>query len=333
MQENGTNSNMRNGQVQTNNPGSILDAIHEKASNIEQATNSQTIKNGLDNMIKVAAKRERKLRESTLTIKHSETLDHGTIIDIIETKWVIGEKQLPITFWQDKENTYAQLHDKETKDKLLNKFKDPSWIANENDKLLKAAINNINGQIHYTRKQVKIEISNVRGNVKADLIKTTLDELMKDTAIIVGFKEGKPHNITKARSIYFRVDAEGVRKLLGTMDGAIPYLNRATSTRIKLFTKINVKPWQCKDCQTFGQHQCSGKTCNQCGIKGHETKECKSKTKHCNNCKRKGHRTKDVHCPIYMAEILKEIKKADLPLEYLENKELRQQLINSLQYR
>lgn len=317
----------------TANTGTILDVIHEKTANIEQATNAQLVKKGLALQIRAQANRERKLRESTITISHKDNLNHSEVIDIMESKWIEASKQLPVTFWQDKETSYCQFNDKATKEQFLDEARALSWPANEIEKKVRNNIIGLENRsiANYTRKPVKIELANVRANVKAELIKETLEIMTSASTLIEQFKEGKPHAVTKARSIYFRTNQQGVRKLFKEMDGAIPYNNKATNTRIKLFAKINSKPWQCRDCLIFGQHQCTGKVCNQCGLKGHETRDCKSKTKNCNNCKRRGHKAKDTHCNTYLNEVIKELRKMDIPIEYYEDKELTNQLINSLQ--
>lgn len=144
-------------------------------------------------------------------------------------------------------------------------------------------------------------------------------------------REGKPQQVTKSRSIFFKTNAASTKTLLVGLDGMLPYSNQATQTRTKLYLRINVKPWQCRDCYKIGQHQCTGKKCAQCGTTGHSGKECKSKTKFCDICKRKGHRAKDAHCPTYLNEVAKEIRKIDIPLEFYEDKELRIMLTRHLQ--
>lgn len=343
----GRNSNQTgNGGNNNNNlnTGTILDIIREKTANIEQITHQQAYKRGLDESLKSIAKRERNVREATITIKQGDQLKHDDVIQIIEAKWLEKHnEQIAITFWQDKESTYCQFSDQKAKDKFLDEAKELSWPGTPKEAKLRESIkgflNNNNGGytgntmgLHFTRKLVKMEISQVRPNIKMDKLREILDKLVNtDGAIISGIKEGKPHNLTKNRSIYFLTNARGVHQLLGTLDGAIPYSNKETNTRAKLFVKVNAKPWQCRECLTFGHHQCQGKVCNQCGMKGHETKDCKTKTKYCNNCRKRGHKAKDNFCPTYLTEIIKELRKMDIPMEYIEDKKLRTQLINNLQ--
>lgn len=326
------NNNNGNKANQHQSGGTILDIIHEKTANIEQATNSAERIRNLSNQIHNLSKRERKLRDATITIKQNEHLKHDTITEIIEKRWIEERDQVPVTYWQDREQSYCQFLDKELKLEFLKDLQDITWAKIPLETTFKdSIINGLNlyGQ-HYVRKPVKIEIANVRSNIKADVLQKILETITTDKTVITQFKEGKPHNVTKSRSIFFRTNAEGIDQLLNIYDGAIPYVNKSTNTRVKLIIKINAKPWQCKDCLAFGQHQCQGKICNQCGLRGHETKDCKQKTKNCNNCKKRGHKAKDTHCPIYVNEVVKELRKMDIPLDYLEDSNKRAQLLNYL---
>lgn len=101
--------------------------------------------------------------------------------------------------------------------------------------------------------------------------------------------------------------------------------------KANLRLKIDVKPFQCKDCFQFGyRHQCLGKTCLQCGAKQHSGKECKSSTRFCSNCKLRGHRAKDLHCPKYIYEVGKEIMRIDLPPVFFKDNDMRITLIKHL---
>lgn len=314
---------------QNNNTGSILDQIFEKAANIEHATNKNTIKDGIQEILKTYAKKERGLREATITIKHnSPSIEHESTVEAIE-KWIESMEQLPPTFWQDKENTYCQFDSNFTKKSFLD---DISRNSDFNE--LKKNINPANNEgQHYNRKKVKIEAPNVRGNIKIERIKEIINLASVIDDPISEIREGKAHANNRARSILFNTKARNVLQLFSTLGGSIPYTNKATNTRTRIYLKINVKPWQCKDCFMFGKHQCEGKKCLQCGDKGHTTKDCKSKTKTCTNCNKKGHKAKDVHCPIYIQEIGKELRKVDIPLEFYETKTLRETLFNYLLYK
>lgn len=306
----------------------ILDLINEKATNIEIISTAQSIKTSLNEAIKQLGKKESQLRESTITISHSEQLPPNKIMEIIESNWVEKLQQLPVTYWQDKSKFYVQFISSVTKMDFLNTVNEVS-----NFFVIKNAIDPLNEEgYHISRKPVKLEINQVRGNIHAKKINDILQGLNTSKVKISDIREGKPHAITKSRSLMFTANSEGLKVLLDQLEGAIQYNNLATNTRAKLYFKINCKPYQCRDCFAIGRHDnCPGKICGQCGQKDHAMKDCKQKTRYCNNCHKKGHKTKDIHCPIYINEIIKELRRMDIPTEYMENKELRQTLIKQLQ--
>lgn len=315
--------------------GNILDIIREKASNIEQVVQQKSFKESIDDAIKMIAKREKITRESTITIRQDEHLRHEDIISIIEEKWTNANGSDNLTFWQDKEASYCQFTDKVTKTKFLAETLEGSWPKNDKEAKFRQNIRGLldSNQPNYSRKPARLEISMVKASIKTDSLKIILEKQFQGITSIAGFREGKPHSMNKSRSIFFQMNAKGIEYLYDHMDGVISYVNKPTNIRAKLFPKINAKPWQCRECLAFGQHQCQGKTCNQCGNKGHETKECSQKTKYCNNCRKKGHKAKDTHCPIYISETIKELRKMDIPIKFLDSKKPRAVLINNLQIR
>lgn len=309
-----------------NSNGSILDIILEKSSNIEQSSNRDSIRTALEEAIKVHAKREKVLRQSTITLKSDDHFKVAEASELIEKKWTEESKQAPATYWADKEFIYVQFISPTVK----NQFLDFAISALDNDFKERIQRPSKSGE-HIQRRPIRVEIANVRANIKTDKVLAILNSILKDkTHKLDNMREGKP-NLQKNRSILFSINAEAFKTLFGLLDGALPYVNTATGTKTRLFMKVNCRPWTCRDCFTIGNHQCEGKLCAQCGTKGHLTKECKQKTKFCSNCKKRGHRAKDTHCPTYLNEIGKEIRKMDFPIEYFEEKESRFGLIKHLQ--
>lgn len=309
----------------TNN-GSILDMILEKCANTEQSVHLETVRKGLHDAIRTHAKREKALRESTITIKSDEAMQLQQISEIIEKEWSVGKKQAPATYWADKSAAYVQFISKEVKNSFLD-FATTALNSNLKEYIAKP---NQEGE-HITRRPIRIVMTNVRANIKLTRIMEILRNILSSNdQEFEELREGKP-NATQARNIMFQINGEAFKVLFGMLDGALPYTNAESNTKIRLFMKVNCRPWTCRECYAIGNHQCEGRVCGQCGLAGHATKDCKQKTKFCRNCKRRGHRSKDVHCPVYLNEIAKEIRKVAIPIEYFEDKELRFNLAKHIQ--
>lgn len=310
-----------------NTNGSILDLILEKTSNIEQTTNSINIKGTLNELIRVHAKRERNIRESAISIKPTENFEFKEISKKIEDEWVDKQNQAPVTFWKDNDFVYAQFTTKNMKNSFLD-YTAINWPSDLKERISKP---DENGH-HMKRKGIRVIINNVRGNIQAEKVRTILISILSNSqGEIFDFREGKTHQVSLSRSIMFKTNSEGFKILFGQLDGGLPYSNSLTGTKTRLFMRINLKPFVCRECFTVGIHQCQGQICGQCSGKGHQTKDCKQKTKFCGNCKKNGHRPKDTHCPYYLGEIAKEIRKVDIPLEHFEDANLRFSLTKNVQ--
>lgn len=76
-----------------------LDVLLEKITNVENITNTGFIHKVLNEAIKINGKRERQVRESTITFNiNGNGLDKDSIIEQIETKWIIENKKPAATF-------------------------------------------------------------------------------------------------------------------------------------------------------------------------------------------------------------------------------------------
>jgi len=309
----------------TSGSGSVLDAMMERIVNIDRSIVNRDIHVTLSEAIEASASKERTLRHSTITILMTETIDHDAIVKAIEERWTRDTKQLPATYWQDAKQTFCQFATIEAKEAFL-KFSanDPRYLINE--LLLRP---NRDGT-HYQRKPVKLEITNVRASIDAKQLSESLQSLALTEGDISELREGKPHAATKARSLMLTTNSNGFRRIFENLEGAIPYVNLSNGTKARLAIRINCRPWLCKECFRIGKHQCDGKLCAQCGSKDHITRDCKSNTRNCSNCKKHGHRARDIECPTYVRELIKEIRKCDIPLEYYETQERRLVLIKAL---
>lgn len=305
----------------------LLDIIAERTANTEHYTNNAQVKTSLNETLRVMAKREKLLRESTIMFKLSNDMTPAKVSELIETVYCTKTSKPSASYWQDKEFAYAQFISQQEKECFLDWVQLNSITSQYRDAIQPP---NDNGE-HMIRKPIRIMINNVRRNIKEELIEQSLKRILGDNESIQNFRTGKPNAITGARSVMFNINAEGFKKLFDNLEGSIPYVNTENNTKTKLYLKVNCKPWACKECFSFGIHQCDGKTCAKCGTQGHITKDCKSKTKYCRNCKNKGHRARDAHCTVYLAEVAKELRKICIPIEYFEDRELRFNLIKHLQ--
>lgn len=312
----------------------ILDAIMEKAINIESTTNAGSTRQIIKDSLKQIALKERAQRESTITFRTSKEMTSAEITEIIEQEWVARREQAPVTHWADKEHAYAQFINQAVKQvfvesALRQKEKDGKLYH-----LVKLAKGPDDSGYHYQRKEIRIEITGARPTIIPSIIEQSLNRIARrDGTVISPIREGKLHGPAgrQTRSLMFKVNSGGFNVIYDKLGGIIPYTRLETTTKIRLYPRINARPWSCRDCFYVGpNHQCNGKTCAQCGAKGHLTKECKSTTRYCTNCKKRGHRAKDLHCPMYLREVIKEIQKMDIPLEFLEEEEKRSQLVKAL---
>lgn len=316
------------------NANTILDTIKEQTTNIEACTNHQHALRTIREDLKEIASKERATREATITFKLEEGTNPNHIMETIEKEWVERRDLPAVTYWSDKEHTFAQFLNGPTKQV----FVEHALRQKEKDgplyKIIKMASKPNDSGYHFQRKEIKIEITGARQTILPAIIDQTLRKIKsKDGTVITPIREGKPYGPAgrKVRSLMFKVNEGGFDVIFNQLGGNIPYTKLDTSTKIRLFPRINVRPWSCRDCFHVGpNHECKGKICAQCGSKDHITKDCKSNIRFCTNCKKRGHRAKDLHCTLYLREVVKEIKRMDIPLEFLEEEEKRCQLARSL---
>lgn len=327
---------MANNDSNTEETGSILDTIREQTTNIESYTNKLSLEMTISEELKKVATKERTLRESTISIKSTPALDMNNLNKLLEKEWTMEHNKPPPIYWQDKTYTYVQFIDQENKREFLERVKDSRG---------EAGIGALKGLItpttadgnNFIRKEIKMEITNVREKIKIEkinaLLKNSSDRDMFFSEIRTGKLFGSEGR--KQRSLMFRTNSFGFQLLFNKWGGAIPYSAPDENISLKLWPRINVRPWSCRECYYIGPNhqQCPGKSCAQCGGANHLTKTCRSKTRYCTNCRRKGHKAKDSHCPIYIKEIVKEIKRIDIPLEFLEDDTKRFDLARSLIYK
>jgi len=305
----------------------ILDQIAEQAANIERETNYRTIRQQLKEIIKQQARQENETRNKTITFLLDKGVNVEEITDRIQA-YVAMSQSGPVTIRNSKDYVFVQMARGRDKEALMNFIK----LSPPTDKLkisLKAP--NRDGQ-YYERLPIKLEINNVPDEIKLDKIKALIESLINDEngAKLVLAKDGKINPKTKKRDISLKVNGAAFKEICGTMNAVLPYNDGKNKSN--LFVKINCRPYQCNSCYTIGYHpKCLGKHCARCGSGDHEAKNCNKRTRFCRNCNKTGHRAKDPHCPRYLAEIAKEIRKFDFPIEYLEDSDNALQLAKLIQ--
>ena len=132
------------------------------------------------------------------------------------------------------------------------------------------------------------------------------------------------------RTISLKVNSQAFWDIFVTSNGIVPFQDG--KIRTNLFFRVNCRPWQCRDCFFIRHHPtCSGKACAKCGNNDHQSNNCPKKTRFCRTCNRPGHSARDSHCPKYLNEVAKEIRKHDLPLEFFEDSDRVNQLVEQIQ--
>jgi len=306
---------------------SILDIILEKTSNIERASNDTSIKQASKVAIKEQARFEGEYRAKMLTFLLDKGFTREQILDKVGA-FVKMAMTGPIMTRASKEELYVQMSKAIDKVALLDYIK----MSPEDDTLKKTLKPPVSPGIYYQRLPVKLEANNVPPRVKIDKVKQIIDTIIDKSngAKVISIKDGKPHKTTQVRTISLKVNGLAFVNLCVELNGIIPY--EEDDIKSNLYLRINCRPWQCGDCFAIGYHpKCSGKYCIKCGSNEHMTKSCKKKTKYCRNCHKSGHRSKDLHCPKYLSEIAKEIRKFDFPVSYLQDHEQMAHLIKHLQ--
>lgn len=315
----------------------VLDSIDEKTSNVERIGVQNLIERTIANTLRLCSHKERLERESTITFSKGTATEDGltNLSRIIDTEWVKARGQLPVIYWQDKESHYAQFISETAKMQFL-RFIDEKKVSDPGNFLPAELMLKVNNEgYHLTRKPVNLLLSGVRGNVQAKIIETMLSKYSSSGAIYSCVREGRPYGDNKlVRCFMLKVNAEAFRIIFDQFHALLPYWDEATGMKAKLYPKVNCKPWSCNSCYFIGpNHRCGGKICATCASREHSAKDCKSKTRFCSNCKKGGHRAKDAHCPVYMKEVSRILRKMDIPLEFFEDRDKRFMLIKYLHYK
>jgi len=311
----------------TMNSETILDIIHEQTSNIERSSNLQSIKVHLKEALKEQARSERDVREKTVTFSLMKAHSAEVISDKVLAYALLAQMG-PISFRTSKEFLFAQLSTPTEKEALVDYIR----LSDNNSVLKETLLPPVQGgRLHFQRLPVKLELNNLASNIKLDRIKSTLESLFDQSrgSKLIMMKDGKTNPQGK-RTVSLKVNSQAFSDIFETMNGIIPFADGKIKTN--LFFRINCRPWQCRDCFNIGPHPtCPGKACAKCGNSEHQSNGCSRKTRFCRNCNKPGHSARDAHCPRYLNELSKEIRKHDFPLEFLQNSDRANQLIKAIQ--
>lgn len=364
----------------------VLERMDE---NLQEMNKSNTIKlfeQKLSKELSAAYKREKNLRNSTVTIRKGEGMSYEDILNIIDSHYVNKLKKRLNYYWQDNENVYCQLDSSESKkhfiefitssgaplefsrkmlDHIQVKMFLPDVEMNPNESSIgrneasRGSVSQENGSVgkaigtnnksqsissskspiyatlremyrrasrtdhvnarilFYCRKPVRLEIEYVKPEISVSILNDIMKRYRRQGSQISEIREGKVHNSTKARSFLFNANQEGFRVIFLELTGSIPYCDQKSGERARLRVKIDLRPRRCKDCYKMGRHSCEGKRCGNCGSLRHSLKDCTSSRKFCSNCKCPGHNATEVmKCSSYFGELLKELRRVDIPLEY-----------------
>lgn len=297
-----------------------IDTIAERVINIEKATNSLLVKKLINEAIKSIAKREIFTRSNTVTI----SIDTENTADITKEQLLKNFiSQLPFQIWQDKNNIYVRFSIEEDKEKFYHQILMPSNPVLY-DKIYNRTLKECDGGLKpLIRRPVKLEMLAVKEAIKIDDIRKMFEKIGQQA--FTNLKEGKPIANSKTRVVSIRANAFGFEKLFKNLDGKVMLPNGI------VYPRINVRPYVCRDCSSLlPQHKNNGKVCNNCGNNNHRAVDCGSKTRFCGNCKTVGQRAKDLSCPKYIQELIKEVQKCDIPIEFMEDEYLRAILVRNM---
>lgn len=304
---------------------STLELIKEKVLNIDRTQVKRNIKLIIDEAISIMAHREERLRKSTITLTIGSNLSREEITNEIIKKYDDNHKPI---FWQDKTKLFIKLQSEDAKNQFLDELNlDLETATNNLDIASLVMPPDVNGY-HYTRKPIKLIINNIKANFKVDDLSQQLSAYKIENAKFEEFREGKL-NKAGIKVITFRTNAQGFDFIFDNLSNCINIQKR---NNLKVWPKINVRPWTCRDCFQLGfEHKCKGKLCANCGGNNHKSNDCKTTTRICSNCSLRGHRAKDIQCPKFLTAVIKELQRSDVPVKYYTQKSLRAILTTNLQ--
>ena len=295
-----------------------------QTSNIGRASNSSTVRQSLKEAIKDQARTEREHRAKMATFNTTQGHTQENLMDKIRA-FVNLSQVGPVINRATKERLYMQIAMASDKVALIDFIK----VKPDNDALKMALMPPVSQGIYNERLPIKLDVNNVHELISIDKIKATIESVLEagNRSRLITIKDGKIHQVTKKRTVIMKVNGQAFMDICVTMNAVIPVGDE--KGKMNLYVRANCRLFRCNDCFVIGCHpKCTGKYCGRCGSNEHLTETCKRKTKFCKNYHKPGHQAKDAHCPKYLQEIAREIRKLDFPISYLEDHEQMSHLAN-----
>lgn len=309
---------------------SLFVKIRNTLSNQCEEINLTKASDAIAKFLEQAGNEERALRESTVTFGKTDThLEATEFAKIMNEEWRKGQDRPAFNYWEDHSNYYIKFISPAEKSGFID------WLQRaKSTGQIRFALRPANEDgSHYKRQPIRLVLPRVRQKIKAVKIAETLCYMIKDGSYISAPKDGKPHAINQSRNITFLADSDAFKTLFMDYNGKVPYMNGNASMNTELHFRVDCRPFVCNDCYAVGKHKCTGKLCGICGKRNHTSKACRADYKHCARCGHKGHGATNANCPSRVWDIIRRLRKMDIPLEFYQVPEHRAQLAKSIIYK
>lgn len=304
----------------------LLRDVHRRVDYMHRVASRQQAIQIVSDYLQLYWADEKKLREYTISIKFGNHVDHSHIMATIVEKWCEQLGREGVMFWRDYYHTYCEFTSAQMKNEFLDCVK-----TNASFESIKSLIEQpLSNGLHFQRRPIKFMIPGINPRIEPTKIGMALTRSAPADSVFSEIKAGKLFGARQVRTISFSANASGFNFIFNILRGRITYTDVTTAICTKLNVKINIKPFMCNKCYIIGRHDCKGRACSFCSAHGHSAAECHSTVEFCINCKKPTHKSNNRACPTYLNLLVKEIRKFDIPIEFMEDAEARFRLINCL---
>lgn len=313
-------------QVKVSSTAGVLRDVQRKVSSLHRIGCKRETLQVISDSIKVFWEDEKSLREATISIGLTCDMDHEQVVNVISINWCEKMAHDPVVSWRDHYNSYCEFETAQEKNNFLDTVK-----TNPDFEPIKELIKEPNSLgHHFQRRPVKLIFVGVDARIDAGKVQAGLISRAPRACSFSEMRSGKVYGARQLKSISFTANAHGFEYIFKTLRGRVPYSDRTKNISIKLLARLNIKPYMCNKCYMIGRHDCKGKACAKCSSQGHTAWDCQSSVEFCVNCKKPTHKSNDRSCPTYLQLLVREIRKYDIPLEFLEDEVARFRLVSSL---